>query len=209
MTSPISTSPPLTAYSRFAFQSATSHNPALSLPPHRAAVAQQHSRPGAGHPANRGSRHLQDQSALGARRMRTVAVAAPRAQAQFRSLGARLPSGGSRAHSLRSLVLSAHPQVSYLPERVSPPGCLLARVDPSEVQSIFPLHQCEAECATFVTICGRLEPTACSERPGGPAGAQPRAKVPMWNPGAMRQLLKVMIFSLKEPRKFRRLTIYC
>ena len=48
----------LTARSRSAFRSPAPHSSALSLPPHRAVGAQQHSRPGASCPANRGSRHL-------------------------------------------------------------------------------------------------------------------------------------------------------
>lgn len=74
----------LTARSRSALRSPAPHSSALSLPPHRAAGAQQHSRPGASCPANRGSRHLLSSSGRwaaprmrrGARRRRSTGVLA-------------------------------------------------------------------------------------------------------------------------------------
>lgn len=110
----------LRARSWSAFRSPAPHSSALSLPPHRAAGAQQHSRPGASCPANRGSRHLLSHSGRraaprmrrGARRRRSTGVLA---------LGRPLAEETENIHLLPAgrCFLSSRP---WVPARINAPG---------------------------------------------------------------------------------------
>lgn len=158
------------------------------VPPHRAAGAQQHSRPGASCPANRGSRHLLSHSGRrAAPRMRRGAGAGAvlgswRSAAPWR----RRPkifiySLQVAASCLRVLGTSAH-QCPWL-------GIVLLRsvLDPVRL----PLHSWKSARRFLRTMGASTALSARSGRAGRKrkhsvfANRNPRAKAPGWNLGLL------------------------